>query len=75
MSQVTVTTATTNPPVTVVWLQSNTHHYDGYAGSHLCGLDTLGQHDVALPLQLILGDTFRGSFGITTMLQQQQPHS
>ena len=34
---------------------------------------TVGLHDVVLLPQLILGDTMRGSAGIPTMSQQQQP--
>ena len=39
------------------------------------GLAALGQHDVVMPPQLILRDTFRASIGLTTVLQQQQPQS
>ena len=67
MSQITVTTTT--PPVTCV-LQSIAHHYDGYGSSNQI---TSGQHDEALPPQLTLRDRVRGSAGLTTILQQQQP--
>ena len=51
----------------LAWGQHNMHTTEG--------LTALGQHDVALLPQLILRDTVRGSLGIATVLQQQQPQS
>ena len=71
MSHVTVTTTTTTTPVTVVCDGASTITMAGKMAPNSVGLTTSSQHDVVLPLQLILRDTIRVSVGLTTVLQQQ----
>ena len=55
-------------------LQCITHHYVTMASISVC-LPASGQHDVVLPAQLIMRDRVRGSVGLATVPQQQQPQS
>ena len=74
MSQVTVTTTTITHPVTVVFSIASPITMTILRDPSSVGLPTSGQHDVVLPLQVILWDTVRGSIGLSTM-PQQQPQS
>ena len=73
MCPVTTTTATT--PQTVVCSRASTITTTLTIASTSVGLAALGEHDVVLTLQMILRDTMRGSGGLATVQQQQQPQS
>ena len=66
MSQVIVTTTT--PPVTVV-ASASTPAVTVRMASTSMGLAASDQHDMVLPLSLILRDTIRGTIGLTTVMQ------
>ena len=62
-----------------LWLLHVAEHNSSLQWLHsfppLWALTTLGQLDVVLPLQMILRVIVRGSAGLTTLPQQQQPQS
>ena len=66
MSQVTMTTATTTPPVTAVCSGALLITMMAMLAS-----TSVSQQDVALSLQFIARDTITGSAGLTNMLQLQ----
>ena len=75
LSQITVTTATTVPPVTVVCSGPSPITMAVIMASIPVVLPASGQNDVVLPPWLIPRDTVWGSVGLTTMMQQQQTQS
>ena len=75
ISQVSVTTTSTTPYVTVVWSSASPFTMTITVASTSVGLTTFGQHDVVLPPELIPRDTMWDSVGLTIEPQQQQQQS
>ena len=75
MSQVTMTTATTILPVTVVYSGVSPITTTDMMTPTSVAPPTWVQHDLVLPPKMILGDKMKGSAGLTTMLQQKQLQS
>ena len=65
----TVTTTSTNPPVTIVCSRALLITMTVTMAPTSVGLATLGQHDVILPPQWIIRDTMRGLSGLATIPQ------
>ena len=72
MCQISMTTTTNTPPVTVVCPGALLIMITVLLALTSVGQITLGQHDVVLQPQLIQRDTVRGSAGLTNMPQQHQ---
>ena len=75
MFQVNVTTTTTTSSVTFVQSRALLITVMVMLALTSMGQTTLGQYDVVLLPPLIVGDTMRGSFGLTNLPQHQQPQS
>ena len=75
MSQITVTTAITTPPVTIMSSRAMPITRMIMLAPTSLGQATLGQHDVVLLSQVILRDTVTGSAALTIVQHQQQPQS
>ena len=73
MSQVIV--ITNNPPVVAACFGASSITNTVTMSTTTVGLTVSGQHDVVLLPPLILRDTVRGSIGLITVSQQQQPQS
>ena len=73
MYHVTVTISTTTPPVHVVCFGAMLITMMVTLTAISVGQTSLGQHDGVVLSQLIMRDTLRGSVGLITMPQQQQP--
>ena len=75
MSQVIVATSTTTPPVTGMCSGVSLMTMTAKMALSPLSQTTASWHDVVLPPLLIPRDIMKGSVGLTTILQQQQPES